>query len=198
MAHVCTLSSSWVIFLSQSCTNVICHLTSSTPSKNVIELSVIIFLGLISWVNAARSCVMPLIVQEKVVILCQPLQYCQPLCQFVLDYSIKPISYDQFRVIDVGFIMALLWRICSCRIQIIIQESNLETTLVPKSLHTSMTSFFVFVHGLTSLALAWRIPLVFDFKSSIHTWRFVLRHLGNHWYQWWFSSCLLTVYINDR
>ena len=42
MAPVCTLSCSWVIFLSQSRTNVMCHFTSLTPSKNVIELSVII------------------------------------------------------------------------------------------------------------------------------------------------------------
>ena len=157
----------------------------------------LICLGLFSWVNATRSCVVPFTVQEKVVILCQPLQYCQPLCQFVLDYSIKPISYNRFRVIDVGFIMALLRRICSCRLQIIIQESSLGTTLVPKSLHASMASFFVFVHGLTSLA-QWNILPVFDFRSSIRTWRIVLRHLGNHWHQWWFSSHLLTVYINGR
>jgi hypothetical protein len=136
--------------------------------------------------------------KSKLVIFCQPLQYCQPLRQFVLYYSVTPISYNRFRVVDVGFIMALLRRICSCRLQIIIQESNLETTPVPKSLHASMASFFVFVHGLTSLALEWRIPPVFDFKSFIHTCRFVLRHLGNHWHQWWFSSHLLTVYINDR
>ena len=72
---------------------------------------------------------MPFNVQEEVVILCQPLQYCQPLRQFVLGCSIKPISYYRFRVVDVGFIMALLRWICSCRLQIIIQESNLETTL---------------------------------------------------------------------
>jgi hypothetical protein len=73
--------------------------------------------------------------------------------QFVLDHTTKPISYHRFRVVDVGFIMALLRRICSCRLQIIIQESNLEITLVPKSLHASMASFFVFVHGFTSLTL---------------------------------------------
>ena len=96
---------------------------------------------------------MPFIVQEELVTLCQPLQYCQPLHQFLLNCSVTPISYDRFRVVDVGFIMALLQRICSFRLKIIIQESNLETTPVPKSLHVSMASFFIFVHGLTSLAL---------------------------------------------
>ena len=48
MAPVCVMSFSWVIFLSLSRTNVMCHFTSSTPSKNVIELSVVIFHGLIS------------------------------------------------------------------------------------------------------------------------------------------------------
>jgi len=52
MAHVCILSYSWVIFLSQSRTNVMCHFTSSTPSKNVIELSVII----LSWSNLVSQC----------------------------------------------------------------------------------------------------------------------------------------------
>ena len=65
----------------------------------------------------------------------------------MLNCSIKLTSYDQFCVVDVGLIMALLRWICSCRIHIIIQESNLETTSVPKSLHVSMASFFVFVRG---------------------------------------------------
>ena len=191
------LSFSWVICLLLSRINVMCHFTSSTPSKNVIELSVVN----LSWSILISQCCQVscrAALCSRVQILCQPLQYCQPLRQFLLYYSVTPISYDRFRVVDVGFIMALLRRICSCRLQIIIQESNLETNPVPKSLHASMASFFVFVHGLTSLALEWRIPPVFDFKSFIHTCRFVLRHLGNHWHQWWFSSHLLTVYINDQ
>ena len=36
------LSFSWVIYLSLSRTNYMCHFTSSTPSKNIIELGVVI------------------------------------------------------------------------------------------------------------------------------------------------------------
>ena len=129
MAPVCIMSFSWVIFLSLSRINVMCHFTSSTPSKNVIELSHNMSLSNLvkSMLPGIVSC--HFIVQEKVVILCQPLQYCQPLCQFVLDCSIKPISYNQFHVVDVGFIMALLRQIFSYQLQIITQESSLETTL---------------------------------------------------------------------
>ena len=165
MAPVCILSFSWVIFLSPSRTNFMCHFTSSTPSKNVIELSVVN----LSWSILMSQCFQALCrvvhCSREVVILYQSLQYCQPLCQFVSDCSIKPISYNWLCVVDVEFIMALLWRICSCQLQIIIQESNLETTLVAKSLHASMESFLVFVHGLTPLALGWRIPSMFDFRS---------------------------------
>jgi len=153
MALVCILSYSWVICLPQSRTNVMCHFTSSTPSKNVIELSVIICLGLISLSQCCQVKCRSIHCSREICIPCQPLQYCQPLCQCVLDCFIKPISYNRFRVVDVGVIMALLRQICSCRLQIIIQESNLETSSVPKSLHASMASFFVFVLGLTSLAL---------------------------------------------
>ena len=158
----------------------------------------LICLGLFSWVNAVRSCVTPFNVQEKVAILCQPLQYYQPLCQFLLDCSIKPISYDQFRVVDVGFIMALLQRICSCRHQNIIRDSYLETTLVPKNLHSSMAGLFALDYGFTSLTLSRRILLVFNFKSFIHTRWDVLGHLANHCHHWWFSLHLLMIYIIDR
>ena len=198
MAPVCVLSYSWVICLPQSCTNVISHFNSLTPSKNVIELIVIICLGLISLSQCCQALCRAIHCSRESCIMCQPLQYCQPLCQFVLDCSIKPISYNRFHVVDVGFNMALLQPICSCWLKIIIKESNIETTSIPKSLHASMASFFVFVHGLTSLALGWRILPVFDFRTSIHTWRIVLWYLGSHRHQWWFSSHLLTVYINDR
>ena len=79
MAPVCVMSFSWVIFLSLSRTNFMCHFTSSTPSKNIIELSVVN----LSWsILMSRCCQVScraFNVQEKVVILCQPLQYCQPL-----------------------------------------------------------------------------------------------------------------------
>jgi len=38
-------------------------------------------------------------------------------------------SFAPFHVIDVGFIKALLWRITSCRYQLIIQEVDLGTPL---------------------------------------------------------------------
>jgi len=121
--------------------------------EECLELSVVICHGLISLSQCCQVMCRVIHCSREVVIMCQPLQYCQPLCQFVLDCSIKPISYNQFCVFDEGFIMALLRWICSYQLQIIIQESSLETTPVPKSLHASMASFFVFDHGLTSLAL---------------------------------------------
>ena len=42
-----------------------------------------------------------------------------------------PELCSKFRVIDVGFIMALLRRDYSCQHQLIIQELVLETSLVP-------------------------------------------------------------------
>ena len=44
---------------------------------------------------------------------------------------IIPELCSKFRVIDVGFIMALLQRDYSCRHQLIIREIVLETNLVP-------------------------------------------------------------------
>ena len=108
MAPVYILSFSWVIFLSLSRINVMCHFTSSTPSKNVIELSVVN----LSWSILMSQCCQVLCravqcsreSRKSCVNLCNIVN---PLRQFVLSCSIKPISYHRFRVVDVGFIMAL-------------------------------------------------------------------------------------------
>ena len=78
MAPVCVMSFSWVIFLSLSRTNYMCRFTSSTPSKNFIELSVVNFSWSILMGQSCQVLCRDFNVQERVKILCQPLQYCQP------------------------------------------------------------------------------------------------------------------------
>ncbi len=61
-------------------------------------------------------------------------------------------SFAPFCVIDVGFIKALLWRITSCRHQLIIQGVDLGTTpSVLWSLHASMASFSLPATGIVTL-----------------------------------------------
>ena len=79
-------------------------------------------------------------------------------------------SFAPFRVIDVGFPKALLWRITSCWHQLIIQEVDLGTTLsVLWSLHTSMASFSLPATSLHQRPSTERFCMVFDAKSLIHT-----------------------------
>ena len=54
---------------------------------------------------------------------------------------------SEFRVIDVGFIMALLRRDYSCQHRLIIQELVLETSLVPWDMYASMTDSLTFDMG---------------------------------------------------
>ena len=85
------LSFSWVICLLLSRINVMCHFTSSTPSKNVIKLSVVN----LSWSILISQCcqVSCRAVQcsrVKLVIFCQPLQYvnlCVSLCSIILSHQ---------------------------------------------------------------------------------------------------------------
>ena len=51
---------------------------------------------------------------------------------------IIPELCSKFRVVDVGFIMALFRREYSCRHQLIIREIVLETNLLPLDLYASM------------------------------------------------------------
>jgi len=84
-------------------------------------------------------------------------------------------SFALFHVIDVGFIKALLWRIASCRHQLIIQEVDLGTTLpVLWSLHASMASFSLSAIGLHHLPSIEIFCMAFDAKSLFHTVRIVL------------------------
>jgi len=105
-------------------------------------------------------------------------------------------SFAPFRVIDVGFIKALLWRITSCRSQLIIQEVDLGTTLpVLWSLHASMASFSLPATGLHHWPSIERFCMVFNAKSLFHTMWIVLQYLEGHHHYRWFLSCLLTAYI---
>ena len=84
-------------------------------------------------------------------------------------------SFALFRVIDMGFPKAILWRIASCQHQLIIQEVNLGTTLsVLWSLHASMASFSLPATGLHQSPSTKRFYVVFDAKSFIHTMWIVL------------------------
>jgi len=92
-------------------------------------------------------------------------------------------SFAPFCVIDVGFIKALLWRIASCRYQLIIQEVDLGTPLsVLWSLHASMESFSLPVKGLHQWPSTERFCVLFDAKSFIHAMWIVLQYLEGHYH----------------
>ena len=77
-----------------------------------------------------------------------------------------PKSFAPFRVVDVGFIKALLRQVTSCRHQLIIQEVDLGTTLsVLWSLHASMASFSLSVTSLHQWPSTERFYVVFNTKS---------------------------------
>ena len=79
--------------------------------------------------------------------------------------SIKSLA--PFRVTDVGFIKALLWRIAPCRHQLIIEEVDLG--IPPSSLHASMAGFSLSAIGFHHWPSTERFCVVFDAKSFIHT-----------------------------
>ena len=118
------------------------------------------------------------------------------MSQFV---STSTKSLAPFRVIDVGFIKALLWRIASCRHQLIIREVDLGTPpSVLWSLHASMASFSLPATGIHQWPSTRRFCVAFDAKSFIHATWIVLQYLEGHYHYRWFLSCLLTVFIIDR
>ena len=87
-----------------------------------------------------------------------------------------------FHVIDVGYIKALLWRVFSCRLQLIIHELDLETnwylgTCMPQWQVSSLSTM-----GFHYWPLIGRFHRVFDFNSLIHIRWIVLKYLGNHWH----------------
>ena len=102
-----------------------------------------------------------------------------------------------FHVNDGGFIMALLRWVYSCRLELLIHELDLETKTSNLRLHSLMVGYLDFNTSLHYFLLIEGSHRVFDSKSFIHIWWYVLRYLGNHWHQWLFPSHLLTVYIND-
>ena len=105
-------------------------------------------------------------------------------------------SLAPFCVADVGFIKALLWRIASCRHQLIIQEVDLGTPpSVLWSLHASMASFSLPATGIHQWPSTERFCVVFDAKSFIHTTWIVLQYLEGHYHYQWFLSRLLMIYL---
>ena len=153
---------------------------------------------------------MSLYVQEGSFWKCQPcpihchtLSFIHPwsppwtICHRLYSPPLKSLA--SFRVTDVGFIKALLWRIASCRHQLIIQEVDLGTPhSVLWSLHASMASFSLPATGLHQWPSTERFCVVFDAKSFIHTTWIVLQYLEGHYHYRWFLSRLLTVFIIDR
>lgn len=123
------------------------------------------------------------------------------------DSNIVPVSvllfwslyniFLLFCVVDEGFIIALLWQVCPCRPQHIIQESDWETI---QYLGTYMPQWWVSSFSTVGLN-HW--PLIRKFHecstpTHLFTYRWnVLLYLEDHRHYWWFLSCLLMVYIND-
>ena len=111
----------------------------------------------------------------------------QPSQISCFNTRVSPCSFDlpitslcPFRVVDGGYIKALLRRVYSCQLQHIIQGLRLRNQLVPWDLHASMVGLLAFDSGFTSLTSDRMIPWMFDFSSSIHIYRNVLEYLGNH------------------
>ena len=109
----------------------------------------------------------------------------------ILFFAFK-ICYS-FRVIDVGYIKALLWRVLFRRLQLIIRNQDLEIlwylgACMPQWQVSSLSTV-----GLHHSPLIERFHRMFEFNSFIHTRWIVLEYLGSHWHQWWFPSHLLTV-----
>ena len=105
-------------------------------------------------------------------------------------------SFSPFRVVDMGFIKALLQWVTSCRHQLIIQEVYLGTTLsVLWSLHALMVSFSFLVTSLHQWPSTGRFFVVFVIDSCIRTMWILLQYLEGHYHYLWFLSHLLTAYI---
>lgn len=95
-------------------------------------------------------------IRSKNSLVSHPLQYIHapffhdrhPKPCIIRSFS-PPKSFTPFRVVDVGFIKALLRRVTSFRHQLIIQEVDLGTTLsILWSLHALMESFSLLATGL--------------------------------------------------
>jgi hypothetical protein len=129
MAPVCISSYSWVIHLSLSHTNSMCHHTFSS-SRRVLLLSSHYILVLVeSMLPSQLSC---LIMFKGSFTSNHPSAVLPVSISCVSPYSFDSPSYItflcQFHVDDGGYIKALLRRVFSCRLQHIIQELDLETS----------------------------------------------------------------------
>ena len=80
---------------------------------------------------------------------------------------------------DGGFIMALLRRVYSFLIQLLIQELKLETKSSTLGMHSLMAGYLAFNMSLHHWLFIEISHQLFDSKSFIHI-RWLLRCLGNH------------------
>ena len=195
--HLSTFHSvNWVFILSLSWSTFMSHVTLLSLSNNALSIIVLFSTSLSQccqvYCHATRCSKGSLKFTSAVkttfvsVLLSQSDGY--------IIYNIPELC-SKFRVVDVGFIMALLWLDYSCRHQLKIQELFLETSLVPWDLYASMTDSLALDIGSHHWPLIKRFDWVFDIKKSIHTQYIVLWYLGNHWHQWWSPLHLLTVHI---
>ena len=76
-----------------------------------------------------------------------------------------------FRVDDVGITMALFRQITSCKLQLIVQEGDLETYFSIFELACLNGKFFMFDDRFTSFTINRMVLKVFNLNTFIHTCR---------------------------
>jgi hypothetical protein len=145
------------------------------------------------WVSAAKSLVVSFICSREVhlkplfelaIYSCPFLPSRPSLCPFssifMICFTFK-ICY-LFRVIDGGYIKALLWWVLSRRLQLIIWKQDLEIiwylgTCMPQWQVLSLSTV-----GFHHWPLIGRFRWMFDLSSFSHIHWIVLVYLGNHWH----------------
>jgi hypothetical protein len=86
----------------------------------------------------------------------------------------------QFRVVDGGYIKALLQQVCFLSTSTHYPGTRIRNQLVPWDLHASMAGLLAFDRSFTSVTSDRMIPRMFDLNSFIHICWNVLGYLGNH------------------
>jgi hypothetical protein len=128
MAHVCVSSYSWVIFLSLSHTNSMCHYTFLSNQRVHLFSSHYILVLIESMLPSQLTF---LIMFKGSFTSNHPSAILPFSISCVSPYSFDSPSYItflcQFFVIDGGYIKALLRQVFSCQIEHIIQVLELET-----------------------------------------------------------------------
>jgi hypothetical protein len=129
MARVCVSSYSWVIFLSLSHTNSMCHHTFSSIQRSSYSPHVTFLVLVESMLPSQLSC---LIMFKESFTSNHPSVVLSVSIFCVSPYSFDSPSYItflcQFHVVDGEYIKALLRQVFSCRIQHIIRKLDLENS----------------------------------------------------------------------